>query len=48
VILDYKTGKEMTDHHEQVDNYAAILRASGTLPVEGYLVYTDEMRVVKI
>jgi ATP-dependent exoDNAse (exonuclease V) beta subunit len=48
VILDYKTGKETPSHHEQVENYASILKEMGEKNVEKYLVYTDEMNVVKV
>jgi RecB family exonuclease len=48
IIVDYKTGKESTKHHEQVDNYAALLEEMGEVNVEKYLVYTDDLRVVKV
>jgi ATP-dependent helicase/nuclease subunit A len=48
IILDYKTGKETPSHHEQVENYASILKEMGEINVEKYLVYTDEMKVVKV
>ncbi len=48
VILDYKTGKESGKHHEQVEQYADLLREMGETNVEKYLVYTDELRVVKV
>jgi len=48
VILDYKTGKEASAHHEQVENYAMLLKQMGETSVEKYLVYTDELRVVTV
>jgi ATP-dependent exoDNAse (exonuclease V) beta subunit len=48
VIIDYKTGKETSSHHDQVENYALILSEMGERSIEKYLVYTDEMRVVRV
>jgi ATP-dependent exoDNAse (exonuclease V) beta subunit len=48
VILDYKTGKETSAHHEQIENYAHILKGMVPEPIEKYLVYTDDMRVVAV
>jgi ATP-dependent exoDNAse (exonuclease V) beta subunit len=48
VIIDYKTGKETSSHHDQVENYALILSDMGERVIEKYLVYTDEMRVVQV
>ena len=48
VIIDYKTGKETSKHHEQIENYALILSEMGERSIEKYLVYTDEMRVVRV
>jgi ATP-dependent exoDNAse (exonuclease V) beta subunit len=48
VILDYKTGKETSEHHEQIENYAHILKGLVPEPIEKYLIYTDEMRVIAV
>lgn len=41
VVVDYKSGKEYAHHVQQVNNYKNELKNMYTLPVEGYLLYTD-------
>lgn len=41
VVVDYKSGKEYAHHVQQVNNYKNELKNIYTLPVEGYLLYTD-------
>jgi ATP-dependent exoDNAse (exonuclease V) beta subunit len=49
-VIDYKTGKENPIHHQQMETYAAALRAMGMTDVERYLVYlpSDEHADMKI
>ncbi len=49
VVLDYKFGTKQTEHHKQVKNYIAALKALGHQNVKGYLWYaqTGEMEEVK-
>jgi ATP-dependent exoDNAse (exonuclease V) beta subunit len=47
IIIDYKTGKETPAHQQQIENYASILSSMKPGLVEKYLVYTDELKVLK-
>lgn len=48
VIADYKTGKKSVEHHSQLDGYANALENAGYEQVEKYIVYLDEMEIVKL
>jgi len=47
-ILDMKTGLPSEHHHDQVRGYTALLHAVEGLPVEGYLLYMREGRLVQV
>ena len=47
VVLDYKFGKPLPKHQEQVKQYAAYLRQMGTPDVTAYLWYFDENKLVE-
>lgn len=48
VVLDYKTGKVESHHKNQVRQYLNALRNMGYSPVEGYLLYFDEEKIIRI
>jgi len=48
IVIDFKTGKERSTHASQVNRYAEILQQMNYQPVEKYLVYVNEKRVLKI
>ena len=49
VVIDYKTGhSNKEDHRKQLDLYAEAIRQMGYEPIEKYLLYTDENKLVKI
>ena len=41
VVVDYKTGKESPHHSKQVNQYKEELERIYSMPIEGYLLYTD-------
>ena len=41
-VVDFKTGVENDEHHEQVKNYCGALRSMGYEKVKGYLLYLRE------
>lgn len=47
-LVDFKTGTEQEDHHQQLLKYEALLHQMGFSEVEKYLVYTAEERLVKV
>ncbi|MGM9693300.1 MAG: UvrD-helicase domain-containing protein [Alloprevotella sp.] len=47
VVLDYKFGKPLPKHQEQVKQYAAYLRQMGTPHVKAFLWYFDENKLVE-
>jgi len=42
ILVDYKTGKEETDHGEQLDEYGTILGQMGYKKVEKYILYIND------
>lgn len=46
-IIDYKTGKEMQEHQNQINNYAFYIQKMGFLIESKLLVYTNEKIEVK-
>jgi CRISPR/Cas system-associated exonuclease Cas4 (RecB family) len=45
-VLDYKTGIERREHHQQMQHYLAVLQEMGYTELKGILFYTSEMRFV--
>ena len=45
MLLDYKTGKPLLTHQNQILNYAKIVEAMGFQVVQKTLVYIDEMNI---
>lgn len=45
-VLDYKTGIERREHHQQMQQYLAVLQEMGYTDLKGILFYTSEMRFV--
>jgi ATP-dependent exoDNAse (exonuclease V) beta subunit len=41
IVVDYKTGKESPNHSKQVKEYKEELQRIYSMPIEGYLLYTD-------
>ena len=48
MVVDFKSGKPRPSHEEQVRTYMHLLSAMGHQPVEGYLFYLYEDRIVPI
>jgi len=48
VVIDYKTGKEESHHKSQVRQYMNALINMKYSPVEGYLLYFDEEKIIQI
>ena len=48
IVVDYKTGKPSEKDRIQVEEYKRILKEMDYQEVEGYLLYTDEGKLVKI
>ncbi|WP_306640567.1 UvrD-helicase domain-containing protein [Sanyastnella coralliicola] len=48
VVIDYKTGEQEKKHHDQVAEYVGVCQRMTELPVEGWLLYTDEAVVKKV
>jgi len=48
VVVDFKTGTERTSHDKQVKAYRDALEQMGYAPVEGYLLYTNNMMLKQV
>ena len=48
IVVDYKTGKQKDEHIKQVNSYASSLGQMGYKPVEKYLLYVEEPKLIKI
>ncbi|MFN8153680.1 MAG: UvrD-helicase domain-containing protein [Bacteroidia bacterium] len=48
IIIDFKTGKTETSHHQQVQEYCRLLSALGKPNISAYLIYTSEKEAVKV
>ena len=49
LVIDYKTGKEdIQKHKKQVTNYVNLIKEMNYANVEGWLLYTDLMKVEKV
>ncbi len=48
VIIDFKTGEELPKHHQQVQEYAAVLKQMGQKEIEGYLYYSNKAEYKKV
>jgi ATP-dependent exoDNAse (exonuclease V) beta subunit len=49
LVIDYKTGKEdMQKHKSQVSRYVNLIKEMNYTDVEGWLLYTDLMKVEKV
>lgn len=48
-VIDYKSGKPMRYHEEQVSNYVGLLIKMGYPEVKGWLIYLEEpLKVVEV
>jgi len=47
-VIDFKTGVHRPENEKQVRDYMKLLRDSGFEQVEGWLLYTDEVKTIKI
>ena len=47
-VLDYKTGKERKEHHDQIRKYIFALKEMGYLEVSGVLFYTERLKMVYV
>ena len=41
-VLDFKTGNPHENHHKQVMKYVNAIQSMESLPVRGYLIYTNK------
>ncbi len=48
IIVDYKTGVEKRADNKQVTDYMALLKGMGYARVEGYLLYIDSEKVLRV
>lgn len=48
VVIEFKFGKAEDEHKEQVAEYMALMKAMDYTPVEGFLYYPDEAKVIEI
>ena len=48
IVMDFKTGKPLKKHEQQVRNYCQVLQQMGELNVEGYLIYANELEMKKV
>jgi len=48
IIIDFKTGKKETGHHQQVAEYCRLLHLTGMKNISGHLIYTSEKEAVKV
>lgn len=48
VVIDFKTGIQKPEHKRQIERYALALKTIAAKPVEAYLLYTNEMKWVKV
>lgn len=48
IAVDFKTGKRNPADKRQVEDYIELLREMGYKKVDGYLLYLDEVEVVKV
>lgn len=48
IVIDFKTGKPLRKHEQQVRNYCEVLKQMGSNEVEGYLLYTQDLSLQKV
>ncbi|MFY0625675.1 MAG: UvrD-helicase domain-containing protein [Reichenbachiella sp.] len=48
LVIDYKTGKELSTHKTQVADYKRLLEQMGFMKVKGYLLYLNSFQVVEV
>ena len=48
IVIDYKTGKEIKEHEEQVNKYSEILKQTGFEKVDKFIYYITAMKVKKL
>lgn len=48
ILVDYKTGKKSDAYISQLNNYAGALKLAGYKKTEKYILYLDEMEIVKV
>ena len=47
LVVDYKREKEDPKHHKQLAQYAALLEKIGYRNIDKYLVYVNDLKIVK-
>lgn len=47
-VIDFKTGKKLKSHEEQVSRYASVLAAMGYSGIRKYLIYIPEKEVLEV
>jgi ATP-dependent exoDNAse (exonuclease V) beta subunit len=48
VVVDYKTGKQLARHADQVNVYKQELQSIYKKPVEGFLLYTEGPTIMAV
>ena len=48
IIIDYKTGKPLKRHHQQLKQYCSVLSEMNYPNVEAYLLYVRPLEIVKV
>ncbi|MDZ4750858.1 MAG: UvrD-helicase domain-containing protein [Flavobacteriales bacterium] len=47
-IVDFKTGKPLPSHADQVQKYMDLLRSMSNFPVKGYVAYIPELTILEV
>ena len=47
-LVDYKTGKELTEHKSQMKKYSEIIKHMGYREIESYLFYLGDLNIVRV
>lgn len=48
VVIDFKTGKALRKHEQQVQNYCQVLKQMGAEHIEGFLIYANDLSMKKV
>jgi hypothetical protein len=47
-VIDFKTGKQKPEHHDQINRYKQTLVAMGHQVTEGVLIYVESKELVYV
>ena len=48
ILLDYKTGEALDSHQHQIRKYIKALQSATGMPVEAFLVYSAEQKIIPV